>query len=840
MDVLYEGYLEKCLSPDEAKREWRRRYFVLRKALGSGTQTLEYFKDKDWRKQEPKGVLTLFSGYATYKVVDAKKKFTFEVKTMDNFFVLSASNEESREKWIEVLQQSSSVHSFAVAVEETAKSSELGLKHKEPCTLQITCSTVLLVLESSIPISWPFNCIRRYKCHPGSFLLEVGRKAPTGEGVFCFYTQEGQDIFEVLGKTVANRMSSKQDQSKSDTTSPTAASSSQTNEIQGFQMPSGIAGKQNPFLDFTGGGGGGAGEGEGVRFVMKRRSPSPPLQTPIERPRTPPKIENEAASYSHLKYKNEKPFIQDTEGDYDQLARAKECTRFNRTRLSESNKPGPSSSKALKVLGLLRSNSAENVQPAESSNAESCDLYSHLEFDRSNMKKSQSTSNILDNGSSHTPGYSQTNIDSSQSGDIYNQLNSDMRKRLEDLQNESTYNVLRDVSSANEIPNTADGAYDKLGARNAPVSHRHARPEPIIVTDDNYNSIGIAREQVDQNSIISKQARSHFNAYEEPTPLTHAFPDKVSHVNNEKGRIPENRPPLAKPGAPLGAKPAIQKKPVPLKPPRATHNEDSIPESGKDVGPSRTKVGGNEFRDNLISQLKKNFEFNDQGNPKYPTPPFSPSNSTKKLVEPFYAVSPFASGNKPTQAVSSEYDVPSNNTPRFDHPEPENKQQLGFTYAVSPFHSANQKSISNLDQNLYDTPSPQNRQHGVANALNTYDVPVQRPVVNAAENLYDTPNQQNVLRMPQLKTGTKERSPVSDRSMQFTYAVSPFAGARNNASQIKFQENRSAGNISEEAAYCEVPEVMAGHPSFDGYDPVGGILHSGRPPVEPLYADPRD
>lgn len=100
--------MEKCLNPDETKREWRRRFFVLKKALGSGTQTLEYFKDKEWRKQEPKGVLTLFSGYTVYKVLDPKKKLTFEVKTMDSFFVLSAATEELRDKWIEALQQNSS------------------------------------------------------------------------------------------------------------------------------------------------------------------------------------------------------------------------------------------------------------------------------------------------------------------------------------------------------------------------------------------------------------------------------------------------------------------------------------------------------------------------------------------------------------------------------------------------------------------------------------------------------------------------------------------------------------------------------------------------------------
>ena len=96
------------MNPEEIKREWRKRYFILKRALGSGTQTLEYFKDKEWKKQEPKGVLTLFSGYAAYKVLDSKKKLTFEVKTMDNFFILAAASEELREKWIEALQQNSS------------------------------------------------------------------------------------------------------------------------------------------------------------------------------------------------------------------------------------------------------------------------------------------------------------------------------------------------------------------------------------------------------------------------------------------------------------------------------------------------------------------------------------------------------------------------------------------------------------------------------------------------------------------------------------------------------------------------------------------------------------
>ncbi len=98
-----QGFLEKCLNPDDQKHDWKKRYFVLKKATGSGTKTLEYYKEKEWRKHEPKGVLTLFSGYTTKKIDDSKKRLVFEVKTIDNLFVLSAPTEEARDKWIVTL-----------------------------------------------------------------------------------------------------------------------------------------------------------------------------------------------------------------------------------------------------------------------------------------------------------------------------------------------------------------------------------------------------------------------------------------------------------------------------------------------------------------------------------------------------------------------------------------------------------------------------------------------------------------------------------------------------------------------------------------------------------------
>lgn len=741
-----------------------------------------------------------------------------------------------------------------MAIEETPKSSELGFKHNEPCTLQITSSTVILILESSAPTSWPFNCIRRYKCHHGSFLLEVGRKAPTGEGIFCFFTQEGQDIFDYLGKSVADRMSTKQEQPKSDLIATFAALSTQKNENQSFPAPTSVAGKQNPFVDFAGSGGGAS--SDGVRFVMKRRTSSTPPPTPPTPPtpasnecaRSPPQIEGEGGSYSHLRFNHEKRLNDDEEGDYNQLGGTRGCIRPSQTRLSENSRPNPSRSKALKVLGLLRSNSAENLQ--ESSNSESCDLYSHLDFEKQHLKKSHSVSNDLDSDRIDLHQINQKFVDSGQyMGDnIYSRLNSEVKKKINANQFEARYNSINEGSNAatDANQNNVESTYDKLNSNNTPASHRHARPEPIIITDDSYNALDFAREHVaSEQGIISNgsQPKTQPSGHEEAMPARQPFPRKAPQLTDEKGGISEHR----LPGVSPSGKPVISKKPTPIKPPRKPGHADALssPENAygntKDFNAIQEKSVGNDLKGNLISQLKKNFENQDQG--RSSPPPMSPLSPTKRLVEPFYAVSPFASGSRPSQAVPSEYDVPTNNAPRVIAPHAaESKQQIDFLYAVSPFHSGNQKEVSRLDQNLYDTPSlqPADSHVAVANALNTYDTPVQRPSVNAVENLYDTPKQQNLMRMPQCQA--KDRFPSPDKNMQFTYAVSPFAGAQNSANQIRFREYgyAQAGGAQEEAAYCEVPDDVRGYRYADGYDPVGGVLGPGEPTNEALYANPRE
>lgn len=45
-------------------------------------------------------------------------------------------------------------------------------------------------------ITWPLSCIRKYGISADSkiFALEAGRRAPSGEGLFAFKTDEARDI----------------------------------------------------------------------------------------------------------------------------------------------------------------------------------------------------------------------------------------------------------------------------------------------------------------------------------------------------------------------------------------------------------------------------------------------------------------------------------------------------------------------------------------------------------------------------------------------------------------------------------------------------------------------
>lgn len=69
-----------------------------------------------------------------------------------------------------------------------------------PCHLQLVHSEVRLVsaMDGKLLGFWPFKCIRRYKFLGNVFCIEAGRKAPTGEGMFEFISNECSEIYRVM------------------------------------------------------------------------------------------------------------------------------------------------------------------------------------------------------------------------------------------------------------------------------------------------------------------------------------------------------------------------------------------------------------------------------------------------------------------------------------------------------------------------------------------------------------------------------------------------------------------------------------------------------------------
>ena len=52
---------------------------------------------------------------------------------------------------------------------------------------------------------WPFKCIRRYKFDGNVFCIEAGRKAPTGQGLFQFISNECSEIYRVMDNIIRSK-----------------------------------------------------------------------------------------------------------------------------------------------------------------------------------------------------------------------------------------------------------------------------------------------------------------------------------------------------------------------------------------------------------------------------------------------------------------------------------------------------------------------------------------------------------------------------------------------------------------------------------------------------------
>ena len=207
MEVILEGMLERCLN--DKRRVWKKSYFVFQRNFSTGSKTLECFKDTNWKKQEPRCVYNLYSEFSVRKV-ELKNRFAFELVTVDKVYLLSASADNLRQQWLDALLKAAGIKVFNVCLIESPPNAYKILKSFQGVLeLHIANSFVMLVAPDSSKITWKFGMIRRYKSQSGFFILEVGRKSETGEGIFRFECNNPSELFDVLDKTLKDRIKEK-------------------------------------------------------------------------------------------------------------------------------------------------------------------------------------------------------------------------------------------------------------------------------------------------------------------------------------------------------------------------------------------------------------------------------------------------------------------------------------------------------------------------------------------------------------------------------------------------------------------------------------------------------
>lgn len=74
--------------------------------------------------------------------------------------------------------------------------------------LQITNDDLIYFKPSKFPTRWPLNYIRRYGCIDESqkFVFEVGRKCSTGQAIFAFRLNRGNELVEKLNEKIESKL----------------------------------------------------------------------------------------------------------------------------------------------------------------------------------------------------------------------------------------------------------------------------------------------------------------------------------------------------------------------------------------------------------------------------------------------------------------------------------------------------------------------------------------------------------------------------------------------------------------------------------------------------------
>ncbi|XP_062579648.1 AF4/FMR2 family member 4-like [Saccostrea cucullata] len=225
-EIIFEDHLYK-LSGNKGKgfwsknNPWKQKYFILKK-IGD-RPVLEYYnkKPKSKNSSSPKDKVVLWPSYRLEKVTNTRNRaYVFEVTTQDKYLCLSADEQRSMDIFVFILQSQMQLKKqikddmVIVQPENSESQRRIGAKGTN-CILHVAPWGITLALQStrSVLAQWPLKSVRYFEAGgQGKFMLEAGRVAPMGDGMYVFQTQKGKDnyIYDLLDQHIVNALSKTQ------------------------------------------------------------------------------------------------------------------------------------------------------------------------------------------------------------------------------------------------------------------------------------------------------------------------------------------------------------------------------------------------------------------------------------------------------------------------------------------------------------------------------------------------------------------------------------------------------------------------------------------------------
>ncbi|XP_022235481.1 docking protein 5-like isoform X2 [Limulus polyphemus] len=213
-DIVKQGYVRIC---SRKLGIWQRRWIVLRRTSSKGTCRLEKYLDEKTASHGGVFKMTVLNAVTNVcRVTTSIRKHAFSICFQDSATkCLSCDSDLEADTWVKLLDQECILsqtglvtgepdilspgiqkelqEQFHVYLMPTPKLDVFG-----ECLLQVTHENIYL-WDATNPriklVTWPLTALRRYGSDPTKFTFEAGRHCCTGEGLFGFYTLEGEKIY---------------------------------------------------------------------------------------------------------------------------------------------------------------------------------------------------------------------------------------------------------------------------------------------------------------------------------------------------------------------------------------------------------------------------------------------------------------------------------------------------------------------------------------------------------------------------------------------------------------------------------------------------------------------